>query len=72
MRIILQAAGKEVAHKANNLVVVAERMALLDWGIVLVDDDDRGNPIMGMEHPGQIQEDHGHIRFAGRPLQDFL
>ena len=61
VRVILQASGEQVAHEANDLVVVTKGMPLLDRGVVLIDDNNGCNLIMGMEHPGQIQEDHGHI-----------
>ena len=72
MRVIFQASGEEIAHETDDLIVIAESMSLLDRSIVFVDDNDGGNLIVGMEHPGQIQEDHGHIRFTGCPFQDIF
>ena len=69
MGIVLQTAGEQVAHEADDLIVEATHMALLDGRVVLVDDDDGSHIVVGMEHPGYIFKGHGHICPVGGTVQ---
>ena len=51
--VVLQAAGEEVSHKQDDLIVKVTGMTLLDRGVIFINDDDRCDPMMLMEHSGQ-------------------
>ena len=72
MRVILEAAGEEIAHKAHDIFVEALQMPLLDRRIVFVDDDDGGDPVVHMEHLGQDQQRVHHLGFGGLSGDDLL
>ena len=54
MRVILQTTGKQIAHKVNYFLVESPHMTLLDWSVILIDDDDRCSSMMCMEHSGKV------------------
>lgn len=56
MPVILKTAGKQVAHKLDDLVIIILHIPLLNGGIVLIDNNNRRSTIMFVDHGGQIQQ----------------
>ena len=61
MRIVLQTAGKQIAHKSNDRIIETVHMSLLDGSIVFVNDDDGGNIMVLMKKQRQCSQ--GHLIF---------
>ena len=70
MTVILQAAGEQIAHEQDDLIVKAPGMALLDRGVIFVYDDNRRDLVMLVEHAGQGQQRAGKLHIACCPLHD--
>ena len=62
--IILEPAGKQVPHKPDDLVVIVLLIALLDGGVVLVNDDNGRNGIVLVQHSGQVQQCRSQLYLA--------
>ena len=63
MRIVLQTAGKQIAHKSNDSIIETVHMSLLDGSIVFVNDDDGGNIMVLMKQQRQCPQGHLIIHF---------
>ncbi len=69
LKIVLERAGEQVAHEGNDLVVVAAGIALLNWRIVFVNDDDGLDAVMLAQH-GREQRKRAGKRYFIRLIVD--
>ena len=70
MAVVLQTAGEEISHKQDDLIVKITGVALLDRGVIFINDDNRCNLMMLMEHSGQGQHGAGEFHIACCPLHN--
>ena len=49
-------AGKEIPHKQNHFLIIIFHVSLLNRSVILINDDNRSNAIMLMQHGRKIQK----------------
>lgn len=72
MRNVLESAGKQIAHELGHMVVEAAKMPLLDGRVILVNDNDCLDPMMGVEHLGKPVQSRHHFSRCGCPGDNLL
>ena len=70
--IVLQSAGKQVAHKPDNFVIKALDMSLLDRRIVFVDNNNRRNTVIFVKHHRQISQSDRQLNRCSRAGKYFF
>ena len=71
MLIVFKAAGKQVSHEEDDIVIKALHVALLDRSVVFVDDNDWGGTMMFMQHLGKDPERISKLRQGSFLFDDF-
>ena len=72
MLVILEAAGKQIPHKGDGLVIEALRVSLLNGNVVFVNDDDRRDSVMNVQHLREHQKRVHQLAFCGFSRDDLL
>ena len=72
MLVILEAAGKQIPHKGDSLIIKAQHVSLLNGNVVFVNDDDRRDSVMNVQHLRKHQKRVHQLALRGLSCDDFL
>ena len=72
VRIVLETSRKQVSHELDHIIIESLQVSLLNGCIILVNDDDSLDPVMGVEHLGKPIQGQHHFSRCSRPGDNLL